>query len=457
MKKTVVSALSILSFFLFSVPVFSQGGGTKPELVMYRYNSYPTQPSPVLQEDLLGTLKWQGLTGIGNTGSVVTGASIQSFVKAPVSYGALQANMIFRTSGSLGLLNRMIITQNGLVGIGTDDPAYNLHVVGNTHTTGDFYGRIHFDKNIATNDGPNLYIDEAYFELKNRAVLTGGNVLPPSLSAQGGLLSLAPGGTARDHQLFFGDDGIWNRIEDGNAGSWTTNWNRLLTSADINGTKNQIAKFTGPNSLGDSQLFDDGANVRIGSGAFDAAYLLNVNGQSLFNGNTRVKNDLAVNGNAVTDGTSQLKGNVGIATAPSAYQLDVNGTTHISGKVAIGTTNTPGSHALYVGGSIIATEVKVALEPSWPDYVFEPGYDLKPLAEVEKYVRENKHLPGIAPAGEVTQSGLDLGQSQKAQMEKIEELFLHLISLEKRVNELEKQNQLLQTENTNLKSTGAKR
>ena len=32
------------------------------------------------------------------------------------------------------------------------------------------------------------------------------------------------------------------------------------------------------------------------------------------------------------------------------------------------------------------------------DYVFEEDYDLKPLSEVETYVKENKHLPGIPAA-----------------------------------------------------------
>ena len=71
-------------------------------------------------------------------------------------------------------------------------------------------------------------------------------------------------------------------------------------------------------------------------------------------------------------------------------------------------------------------------------------------------VQENKHLPGVVAAKEVAENGLNLGETQKAQMEKIEELFLHVISLEKRINALEKQNEALQTENSALKSANTK-
>ncbi len=487
MKKLIVSTLSLLSFLLISMPVFSQGGGTKPELIMYRYNNYPTQPSPVLMGDLLGTLKWQGLTGFGNVGAVEAGASIQSFVKAPVSFGSLQANMIFRTSGSLGLTNRMIITQDGLVGIGTDNPIFHLDVVGNTHTSGDFFGRIHMDANPG-NPGPDTYISEAYFENKS-----GADLVAPDLS-RGGLLTLAPTGNtagARDHQLFFNGGGIYNRTGDAAANNWAGAWEKLLTSGDISGTPNRVARFLPPGAvsskLGDSQLFDDGTNVAIGGNppAFDANYLLTVNGipggaaringKTFINGRLGVANNtpseaLDVTGNTTVSGNSFVGGNLnvgtnavktnafvsgkmGIGTTPSSFALDVNGESNFSSRVKIGAASFPTSTAykLAVGGGIIAEEVLVQLQGDWADYVFEPNYTLMPLAEVEKYVRENKHLPGVTPAKELTESGLDLGEMQKVQMEKIEELFLHIMQQQKQIEQQQKTIERLENEINNLK------
>lgn len=435
MRKRIYFPLLLLVAAFLPAQFFAQSGGVNPALVMSRYNGGGgVATTPVIQGNVMGSVRWDGLTA---TGSMRTGASIQSFVTGPVSPGFLQCNMIFRT-GAPDLQNRMVITADGLVGVGTMNPLYHVDIVGNTHTSGDFFGRIHFDDNAATNDAPNTYIDEAYFELKNRAVLTGGLALPASANAQGGVLSLAPGGSSLDHQLFFGDDGIWTRRKTGNAGDWTgADWQKVLTGEFISGTPNRLAKFTAPNSLGDSRLFDNG--VRVGINNFAPAYDLDITGTT------------HVSANALVDG------NVGIGTTTPAFKLQVAGDSYINGRVAIGPTpHFATGFALSVNGKIITDELLVQLESSWADYVFEQDYPLMPLSETEKYVRENKHLPGVTTAEEIAGNGLNVGEMQKVQMEKIEELFLHLIEVEKRVQALEAQNKQLLRENEALKSSGTK-
>jgi hypothetical protein len=439
MKKFISCSALVAVLALMSGQLFSQSAGTNPSLVMYRYNNFPTQPSPALNGDLLGTLKWDGLTAIGVDGKQ-SGATIQSYITGPVSFGVIPANMIFSTRNAAGLNRQMIITSNGLVGIGEMNPAFNLDVLGNTHTSGRFHGRIHFDNLSPANDAPNTYTDEAYFERKLRSTL--GVPAAAGINDFGGILSLAPGGGAYDHQLFFGQDGIWNRRDAGAAAAWGAAWEKLLSSADIMGRPNLVARFRPPgpisNSLGDSQLYDDGANVVIGgipaapapaTPVFNPANLLTVNGATRINGNTNITNDLDVDLNANIDGSLQVDGNG-----------------RVDGRLVVGNPPaTPGGHMLYVNGSMIAEEVKVKLQPSWPDYVFETGYELKPLVEVEQYILENKHLPGIASANDVAENGLDLGLTQKAQMEKIEELYLYMI-------EANKQMQALRAENDQLKA-----
>ncbi len=83
-------------------------------------------------------------------------------------------------------------------------------------------------------------------------------------------------------------------------------------------------------------------------------------------------------------------------------------------------------------GLIRAREIKVDLA-SWPDYVFENNYELMPLKEVEKYIENNGHLPNVPSAKEVQENGLSLGEMNKILLEKIEELTLHLIELEKQI------------------------
>ncbi|MFN0014715.1 MAG: hypothetical protein ACKVU2_09220 [Saprospiraceae bacterium] len=501
MKKQILYAILLLVAAAFPELIFSQGAGTKPELVMYRYNATATvSPLPAAQNDLLGTVKWNGLTAIGN---IQTGAAIQSFTPSPVSPGVLYGNLIFSTNGGVGLKNRMIIKETGLVGIGTDNPAFHLHTVGNTHTSGDFFGRIHFDFDSPTDDAPNTYHDEAYFERKLRGTLS----VPTAAGVNnfGGILSLAPGGGAYDHQLFFGQDGIWNRREVGSNATWTGAWEKLLSSADIAGRPNLVARFRPPgpisNSLGDGQIFDNGANVVIGgipaapavaAPAFNAADVLTVGGQTRLNGNVRstgnatvdgstttnslsvtttanvgglaTANSLSVTNNATVGGlatanslsvtnNATVNGNVGIGKVPTSFDLDVAGASNFDGRVKIGAASFPTStsYELAVGGGIMAEEVMVQLQ-TWPDYVFEKDYALKPLSEVADFIEKQKHLPGVASAKEVETQGLNLGQMQKTQMEKIEELYLHMIAMEKRVSVLESQNEALSAENKQLRN-----
>lgn len=113
------------------------------------------------------------------------------------------------------------------------------------------------------------------------------------------------------------------------------------------------------------------------------------------------------------------------------------------GGVGIGAPSIPAGYLLAVGGKIIATEVVVRLLPSWPDYVFKKGYKLKTLNELEEYVEANHHLPGIPSAKEIDKDGLSIGDIVTKQMEKIEEMSLYLIEINKKVENLETENKQL--------------
>ena len=104
-----------------------------------------------------------------------------------------------------------------------------------------------------------------------------------------------------------------------------------------------------------------------------------------------------------------------------------------NGNVGIGTANP--TYKLSVNGNIRSKEVVV--ETGWADYVFNNNYQLKPLQEVEKFIEDNKHLPGIPSAEEIEKNGLQLGDTQKKMMEKIEELTLYVIELNKQIKELQ--------------------
>ncbi|MEL6655852.1 MAG: hypothetical protein AAFR36_05365 [Bacteroidota bacterium] len=108
-----------------------------------------------------------------------------------------------------------------------------------------------------------------------------------------------------------------------------------------------------------------------------------------------------------------------------------------NGKVAINTTDVPGGHELYIGGSMIAEEVVVKLQTNWPDYVFAKDYPQPDIKAWEAFIQENRHLPGLPSAAEMEQrDGVALGETQLLLLEKVEELTLIIIEQQKEIDAL---------------------
>jgi hypothetical protein len=123
-----------------------------------------------------------------------------------------------------------------------------------------------------------------------------------------------------------------------------------------------------------------------------------------------------------------------VSAGNTGYNFSPNGVTGLvistPGNVGVGTLNP--THKLTVNGQA-KSKGFIQDTSNWSDYVFEPGYRLAPLAEVEAHIKEKKHLPGIPAEAELVKNGLDLGEMSKAQMAQIEQLMLHVIALNKQV------------------------
>ena len=107
-----------------------------------------------------------------------------------------------------------------------------------------------------------------------------------------------------------------------------------------------------------------------------------------------------------------------------------------NGNIGIGTANA-GSFKLAVEGTIGARKLTITQAP-WADYVFNADYKLRSLQEVEKFIKQYKHLPEVPTTREITEQGLDVAETQALLLKKIEELTLYMIEQEKRIKELEK-------------------
>ncbi|GAB3991859.1 hypothetical protein GCM10028807_23200 [Spirosoma daeguense] len=116
-------------------------------------------------------------------------------------------------------------------------------------------------------------------------------------------------------------------------------------------------------------------------------------------------------------------------------------------------SQTPTGYKLFVEDGILTEKVKVAVKNTseWSDYVFDNAYQLKELSEVEKFIQTNKHLPGVPSAGEVVEKGIDVAKMDAKLLEKIEELTLYSIQIEKEAKAEKQKNQQLRAEMDELK------
>ncbi len=138
----------------------------------------------------------------------------------------------------------------------------------------------------------------------------------------------------------------------------------------------------------------------------------------------------------------------GISTDFTAY-FNGTGTNYFGGNIAIGTYD-PKGYRLAVNGAAIFTKVVVKPYP-WPDYVFNKGYRLRPLSEVEQYIQQHHHLPEVPAADEVEKNGVEVGNNQAVLLKKIEELTLYVIEQQKNQQKTDQRLGALEKENKQLK------
>jgi len=176
------------------------------------------------------------------------------------------------------------------------------------------------------------------------------------------------------------------------------------------------------------------------------------------NTNTPIAN-LDVRGTAYVSGTTSLGGIENSSTPSKLYvkqtapnrnalTIDFTSTSTTTSGIGINTIVDSDNRKAFVvynnayskdvfrvmgDGQVWATQVHVRIKEDFPDYVFSDSYDLMSINDLETYIEENNHLPNIPTAEEVAKEGVELGEINRILVEKIEEMSLYIIMLQKEI------------------------
>ena len=124
----------------------------------------------------------------------------------------------------------------------------------------------------------------------------------------------------------------------------------------------------------------------------------------------------------------------------NVFTVKRNGITQI-GKTKPIAASVHGDAKLSVDGKILAKSFYVTLNTSiWADYVFEKNYKKIKLNDLETFVFTKKHLPNMPTAKQVNENGINLSETTVRLLEKLEEAYLHIFDLNKRIEKLEAKN-----------------
>jgi hypothetical protein len=320
----------------------------------------------------------------------------------------------------------VITFENGTgdVGIGTTSPGYNLHVHDDSGTS---YMRIS-DNTTGTSSGlrvglngsGNAYILNDYAGELNIGT-SGGIDMSINSAGNVGIDNTNP--EAKLH-VSNGSD-----AQPGSGGGYVIVGQTSANHMRLDG--NEIMVLNGADSLNASTLYiNDEGNTNVGTTTGLAA-ALGVRDEDATGYALRVQVGTATKLNVYDHGGVAIGGNVITGPSDGLY---------VNNEVCINTTTVATGYMLNVNGKVICEELKVQNSGSWPDYVFADEYDLPTLEEVEAHIEENNHLLGVPDACTVEEEGIMIGQMQKVMMEKIEELTLYMIDANKRIKQLEEEN-----------------
>lgn len=342
----------------------------------------------------------------------------------------------FRVDQGIAATERMRITANGRVGIGTTAPAQALHVKGKVRSS--FTGNLSEYVEIYHGGGHGFIntvgdgnLDFRHDNSTKMSLTSAGRL---GIGASSPTQKLDVNGNARIRGL---SAGVVVSDASGNLSVQSS------ASSDLDWTQDANGVYNLTDEIGIGQVGYSGIPLTVAKDDVDGmvAIFKNSENRRIFFSNQKVVNaaanpicEIGDAGIHWSDALNSGAKNQASALVIAPHGLNAAGMRlHADGKVQIGRVSTPGDYKLYVDDGILTEKVKVATVNSaeWADYVFDEDYDLNSAEEVETFIKENKHLPNVPSAKEVSENGVDMVEMDATLLRQIEELWLHVIELKK--------------------------
>ncbi len=336
-----------------------------------------------------------------------------------------------------GFQNHLVIKSNGFVGVGTNSPGYSFEVEKNDADNNQEYLLGAFNHTSSSGGVYLGYVGNGT-GVKQARARSGGNVdfaLGTSVYKEAIVISNSSGdvGIGTDN-LSISGTGITDLV----IGNASSSHGIVINAKSSN---DAILAFAQNATLASRIIYNNSS----GSLSFykpGQGNLFTVNDQEF-----QMKTSISLVG-SLGDLISLYGDRVGQSNM-YGFGIETNGGTLYNKAVSgynwyINRNADQGTHAmmklnneeLIVDGKILSEEVKVQVV-NGPDYVFEEDYPLAFLEEIKAYITVNKHLPEVPSAKEMETNGINLSEMNMLLLKKVEELTLHLIEQNKRMESYE--------------------
>lgn len=328
-------------------------------------------------------------------------------------------------------------TNSGYVGIGTDNPQRKLHV--KSVQPQNQYNPLNTTNLLDSNSNSNQDIFPSISIPFDSTIIGTPQHVLDSLS----LTNCKAGSMRLEVEVELGSSSIWD-IRPVASMNPNNNDHKLIFFDAVNnhtpvvlnsngylgiGTTNPINKLHVHNGFalisgnGSSLLFGDGMNNNYGGGDYGIEYI-KPNQTDGNHGGLNFWKPFGSSQGQLTNFIMHLSndGNVGIGTGKPNYKLDVNGIIRSRSEI------------------IICSE-------DWCDFVFESDYKLEPFQSRISNIKKQKHLPWIMPEKKVIEEGVSVSETIKGLLQNVEEMYLYMEIMEKRIKQLEEENKALKQQN----------